>query len=107
VNVHVGGIVRTRDAGETWEPTIDICTDVHEVWAGEPVVFAACALGPCPVSEDRGDSWCIEDEGLHATPELVAFGTPQGRVFASQDEGSSWDEVARGLPPIECLLVTP
>ena len=33
--------------------------------------------------------------------------SPQGRVLASQDEGSSWDEVAGGLPPIECLLVTP
>lgn len=166
VNVHVGGIVRTRDAGETWQPTIDIDTDVHKVWAGPGGTFAACALG-LAVSDDDGDTWRIEADGLHstycrgvtvcggtvlvsasigprggraalyrrpvgggplercrtglpewfdgnidsawldATPELVAFGTGEGRVFASVDEGSSWDEVTAGLPSIEAVLVMP
>lgn len=166
VNVHVGGIPRSRDAGQTWEPTIDIDTDVHEVWAGESGVFAACAYG-LAVSRDQGETWGIEDEGLRSTycravtvceetvlvsasdgprgghacvyrrplaggwlepcrsglpgwfhgnidtgcldaaADLVAFGTPDGRVFASQDEGVTWQEVAAGLPPILCLLVRP
>jgi hypothetical protein len=166
VNVHVGGIVRTRDAGESWQPTIDVDTDVHKVWAGPGGTFAACALG-LAVSDDDGDTWRIEADGLHSTycrgvavsgdtlllsasagprggraavyrrplrggplercrtglpewsdgnidsasldamPELAAFGTAEGRVFASTDEGASWNEVAAGLPSIECVLVMP
>ncbi len=30
-NVHVGGIPRSLDGGRTWQPTIDINSDVHEV----------------------------------------------------------------------------
>src|SRR5262245_45278699 len=33
VNVHVGGVVRSRDAGQTWAPTLDIEADVHQVIA--------------------------------------------------------------------------
>jgi hypothetical protein len=167
VNVHVGGIVRSRDAGATWEPTIDIDADVHKVWAGRSGVFAACALG-LAVSEDGGETWSIDDEGLHstycrgvtvcgetvlvsasngprggraavyrrevggggplercrtglpewfdgnidsawldATPELAAFGTGDGRVFASTDGGSTWEEMAAGLPSVGAVLVMP
>src|SRR4029453_14776189 len=30
-NVHVGGIPRSTDGGATWEPTIDVDADVHQV----------------------------------------------------------------------------
>ncbi len=164
VNVHVGGIARSRDGGRTWEPTIDVDADVHRVWAGDEGVLAACATG-LAVSRDGGDSWTIRDEGLHASycrgvavigetvlvsaslgprggraalyrgpildgpfercaagmPEwfdanidsawldaadgLAAFGTGDGRVFGSADEGSTWDEVVSGLHGVECVLV--
>jgi hypothetical protein len=164
VNVHVGGIVRTRDQGATWEPTIDIDADVHRVWAGEPCVFAACARG-LAVSMDGGDAWEIRRDGLHApycravtvcgdtvlvsaslgprggraalyrgsvaggplercrtglpewfednidspwldaTSELAAFGSADGRVFASGDEGATWGEVTSGLERIAAVLV--
>src|SRR5690242_19617715 len=32
-NVHVGGVPRSMDGGKTWQPTIDINSDVHEVRA--------------------------------------------------------------------------
>jgi hypothetical protein len=35
-NVHVGGIPRSVDAGASWEPTIDIDADVHQVVATRP-----------------------------------------------------------------------
>ena len=168
VNVHVGGIVRTRDAGATWEPTIDIDADVHRVWADDQRVFAATAWG-LAVSENRGDGWTFRTEGLDATycravglcgdtvlvsassgpgggrsaiyrgpraggalercrdglPDRFAdnidsycldaipdassatFGTGDGRVFTSQDEGASWAEVVSGLPAIACVLMLP
>ncbi len=168
VNVHVGGIVRTKDEGATWEPTIDVDADVHRVWADGSRVFGACARG-LAVSRDRGDSWTMRTDGLHATycrgvarcgetvlvsastgpggsrsavyrggvedgsfercrtglPEwfndnvdspcldaapdqgVAAFGTGDGRLFVSTDEGSTWSQVASGLPDIRCVTVMP
>jgi hypothetical protein len=66
-NVHVGGILRSHDAGATWSATIDMHADVHQVIcprADQPgLVLAACADG-LAISRDRGDSWRLRDEGL-------------------------------------------
>jgi hypothetical protein len=67
-NVHVGGIPRSIDGGISWQPTIDINSDVHEVCGHhrDPgIVVAAAAVGLC-VSRDSGATWTIEQEGLHA-----------------------------------------
>lgn len=67
-NVHVGGIPRSMDRGKSWQPTIDINSDVHEVCAHptDPrIVVAAAAVGLC-ISRDCGTTWTIEHEGLHA-----------------------------------------
>jgi photosystem II stability/assembly factor-like uncharacterized protein len=67
-NVHVGGIPRSMDGGRTWQPTIDINSDVHEVRAhpSDPdLVVAASAIGLC-ISRDAGATWTVEGDGLHA-----------------------------------------
>src|SRR5436853_425316 len=59
VNVHVGGVVRSRDGGRSWAPTVDIESDVHQVLAHPSraeVVLAAAADG-FGVSRDGGASW--------------------------------------------------
>jgi hypothetical protein len=167
VNVHVGGIVRSRDGGDSWEPTIDIDADVHQVVAHpeQPgLVLAATALGLAR-SDDGGANWSFHDEGLHASysravavagetllvsastgprggraalyrrpvqgeepfercaglPEWfrgnidthclagsgnqVAFGTEDGSVFLSEDEGRTWEQAASGLPSVRALLL--
>ncbi len=66
-NVHVGGIPRSVDGGRSWQPTIDIHSDVHEVCAAcsDPaIVVAAASVGLC-ISRDAGITWTIESEGLH------------------------------------------
>jgi hypothetical protein len=64
VNVHVGGIQRTADAGDSWAPSIDIDADVHQVTTAEGgLVLAACADG-LAVSADHGDSWEERTDGL-------------------------------------------
>src|SRR5580700_3218755 len=68
-NVHVGGIPRSMDGGRTWQPTIDINSDVHEVRAHQAdpdLVVAASAIGLC-ISRDAGATWTIERDGLHAS----------------------------------------
>jgi hypothetical protein len=68
-SVHVGGIVRSLDAGETWLPCGEIDWDVHQVLTVPDyaqTVVAACAVGMA-LSTDTGESWEVESRGLHAT----------------------------------------
>ena len=79
VNVHVGGVVRSTDQGKLWTPTIDVHADVHEVRvdSASGLVLAAAARG-LAVSDDRGESWRFETDGLHgryARAVTVAGGT--------------------------------
>jgi hypothetical protein len=68
VNVHVGGVVRSRDKGRSWTPTVDIETDVHQVLAHPTradVVLAAAYEG-FGISRDGGNSWHFVADGMHA-----------------------------------------
>jgi hypothetical protein len=114
-NVHVGGIPRSSDAGVSWEPTIDIDADIHQVVAhpSEPdVVLAAGAVG-LAVSVDGGASWRIEREGLHATYAravavsgdhvlLTVSNGPRGGRAAiyrtALEPGSAFERCTVGLP---------
>jgi hypothetical protein len=166
VNVHVGGVLRSQDHGDSWQPTIDIEADVHQVTTGHGNVYAAGA-GGLNVSTDKGLTWSTSDEGLHASycravavcgdtilltastgprggrsavyrgpldgssfercdgglpgwfgnnidsycldskPDgsLAAFGTEDGRLFTSTDQGRSWSQLAKGLPAVRRVLV--
>jgi hypothetical protein len=68
VNVHVGGVVRSRDAGRSWTPTLDIDVDVHQVIAhptrADHVLVAA--YDGFGISRDGGNSWQFITDGMHA-----------------------------------------
>ena len=68
VNVHVGGVLRSADAGASWRPLLDIEHDVHQVLApaARPGLVLVAAYDGFGVSEDRGDTWRWENDGLHA-----------------------------------------
>jgi hypothetical protein len=87
-NVHVGGIPRSVDGGVTWQPTIDVDSDVHEVRAhpNRPdVVVAAAAVGFC-TSNDGGATWLVEQAGLHASNcSAVGFAGDDVLVAAAAD----------------------
>lgn len=91
-NVHVGGIVRSSDGGETWEPTIDVDTDVHQVLAAPGSVLAPSAFG-LAVSADGGDSWDVVTDGLHATY-LRAVAVAGDDVLVSASSGPGGDHSA-------------
>jgi hypothetical protein len=68
INVHVGGVVRSRDSGHSWAPTLDIEADVHQVIAHPTrtdLVLAAAYEG-FGISRDGGDSWRFITDGMHA-----------------------------------------
>jgi hypothetical protein len=97
-NVHVGGIPRSIDGGRTWQPTIDINSDVHEVRAHQvnpDIVVAASAIGLC-ISRDAGAKWTIERDGLHASHcSAVAFSGDDILVSASTDPFAAQGRIYR------------
>jgi hypothetical protein len=115
VNVHVGGVARSRDGGVAWAPTVDIEQDVHQVLAHPScsgVVLVASAEG-FGVSRDGGDSWAFETAGLHAhyaravavADEWVLLSVstgPRGRRAAIYrrplDDGAHFERCRAGLP---------
>jgi photosystem II stability/assembly factor-like uncharacterized protein len=123
VNVHVGGVVRSRDAGRSWTPTVDIAADVHHVIAHPTrarIVLAAAAQG-FGVSRDGGDSWRFITEGMDAfyaravavAGETVLVSTstgPRGRRAALYRKLLDGDEAfvrcSDGLPWFESNIDT-
>ncbi len=98
VNVHVGGILRSTDGGSTWEPTIDLHCDVHQVLAHPTrpgLVMAAAAVGLCR-SADDGRTWDVVDAGLHATYlRAVAFAGDTVLVSASTGPAGTRSSIYR------------
>jgi len=112
--VHVGGIPRSADQGETWTPTIPIMFDVHEVCSHPAlpnIVAAAAAVGLC-VSRDAGRNWNVLSEGLQLTNSLAAAALADEVLFSIQDgpfakrsqlwrwriSGARVEQVRDGLP---------
>lgn len=97
-NVHVGGIPRSTDGGATWQPTIDIDSDVHQVRAHPTrpqIVIAATGIG-LGISADGGQTWTIDRNGLHASYcSAVAFVGDDILVAASADHFASQGAIYR------------
>ncbi len=86
--VHVGGIPRSSDGGDSWTPTIPVMFDVHEVCSHphlSNLVAAAAAAGLC-VSTDGGLNWKVFSEGLEGMT-CLAVGVLQSEVLFSVQDG--------------------
>jgi len=68
-NVHVGGVLRSSDGGQSWAPTMPVDNDVHQVVAhpDRPEVVAAAAAIGLLRSHDAGRTWALETGGLPST----------------------------------------
>ena len=107
-NVHVGGIPRSVDRGATWQPTIDVDSDVHQVRAHPSragVVVAAAAAGLC-TSLDGGATWDVEQAGLHAKYcSAVAFAGDDVLVAASTEHFATQGAIYRRRVGEHCPLI--
>ena len=125
-----GGLAVSTDRGATWTHrteglearyarAVSVCGDTLLMSAsrgprgGRAAVYRAgldsgaferCRAGLPEWFDDNIDSYCLD-----ALPDgsFAAFGTSDGRVYASADAGSSWEERASGLPPLQRVLVMP
>jgi len=86
VNVHVGGVWWSEDAGETWLGAVEPEADVHEVRAGVDGVVAVAAAVGFGWSEDDGDTWSWTTDGLHGHY-LRAVALDGGTAFVSASDG--------------------
>lgn len=85
VNVHVGGIARSRDGGTSWEQTIDIDADIHQVLAHADRTFAPGAFA-LHISGDAGDTWTEHTAGFAVTY-MRAVAVAGGTVLVSAAAG--------------------
>jgi hypothetical protein len=111
VSVHVGGLWRSRDDGESWTNVLPPATDVHQVAAANGVLAVAAEHG-FGFSHDGGDSWSWTTDGLHApylqcvamTDDAVYVGASSGpfandaAVYRASPPGSRFERRSRGLP---------
>jgi hypothetical protein len=124
------GLAQSGDRGDTWEYRTDglhatYCRAVALV--GDTVLVSASngprggqsalyrggaaggALERCTDGLPESFDSNIDSLSLDAAPDegVAAFGTADGRIFASTDEGGSWSQVAEGLPAALCLVLMP
>lgn len=114
VNVHVGGILRSDDHGKSWQPTIKVDADVHEVRTvptRPSLVLAATARG-LAISQDKGNSWSFDRTNLHGNYSralavcdetiLMTAKSPSDNKSAIYrrplDEPGTFKKCERGLP---------
>jgi hypothetical protein len=95
VNVHVGGILRSDDGGESFTPTLDLEEDVHEVAVGAGGrLWAATGEKALAESRDHGASWTHHVEGLHAPYLSCAVPTDAGVLVVASSGYASPNDAA-------------
>jgi hypothetical protein len=111
VSVHVGGLWRSDDEGETWTASLDPGVDVHQVAASNGALMVAAARGFAS-SRDAGHTWAWTTSGLHAgylqsiaaTGDTVFIGAASGpfaedcAVYCASPPGTAFERRAGGLP---------
>lgn len=69
----------------------------------QPGTFQKCDQGLPDWFSDNINTGCLATWGSWAV-----FGTKAGQIFRSNDAGLTWEEIASGLAPVQCLsLVSP
>ena len=123
-----GGLAVSEDRGTTWRLRADgleapysravaVCGDAVLVSAssgprgGRSAIYrGALSSGGFERCRDGLPEWFddnIDSSCLDALPDgsFAAFGTSDGHLFGSVDAGSSWTELASGLPSVRGVLV--
>ena len=118
-DIHVGSIMRSEDAGQTWEPVNPTLNeDVHQVVTcpAAPARVYANTANAVYISEDCGRSWNHRKEGLNARygraiavhpddPDCLLASVSDGphrgngQLYRTDDTGVHWTHITVGFPP--------
>jgi len=116
--VHTAGLLRSNNDGKSWAPVrqlalaaSDSVVDVRDI-AIDPVnpsaMYVAVMGKGIFKTTNRGDSWTYVTRklGIHGTKasalcvastgRTVLYGTANGNIFRSTDEGETWNPVRQG-----------
>jgi photosystem II stability/assembly factor-like uncharacterized protein len=109
-------VAHPRDPDTAWIFPMD----GTDVWprtspGGRPAVYRTLDAGRSWRRQDRGLPtkqawWTVKRQAMSADardPVGIYFGTSQGEVWGSRDEGRTWRCLARNLPPIQAVEATP
>jgi hypothetical protein len=120
------GLAESRDAGETWRFTGEglhapyaraVALDGDRLYlsastgprGGRAAVYrrepGADAFQRCVGTPPEWFGGNVDSHCLAAGGGTVVFGTEDGRVFVSEDDGGSWFTAAEGLGPVTCAAV--
>jgi len=120
------GLAATEDGGETWAIATEglHATYLRAVAVAGDIVLVSASTGPggrrsalyrrrlaggaferCRTGLPQwlGDN--VDTHCLAAREAIAVLGTEDGRVFASVDGGQAFGPVAKGLPPIRCVVL--
>jgi hypothetical protein len=106
-NVHVGGLWVSDDSGSHWAAVVEPAADVHEVTTGTRGRVAVAAAQGFGWSDDRGETWRWNAEGLHASYcRAVALDGDGAYVTASTGPSTTQAALYRaarvGQPFVKC-----
>jgi hypothetical protein len=98
------GLIESRDAGETWTPTLLGKADFHALrLRGDLLVGYDATSGRVMISRDRGGSWRsarppepLVDLVIDATSAQRLLAAGESRLFSSGDGGSTWKQLEEG-----------
>ncbi len=108
VNIHVGGVVRSTDAGK-WQQMVDIDVDVHQVLIPNPElnqVLIATGMAGFGESNDNGQTWTFSHHGMHASY-CRALAVSEGNVIISCSDSHKGEHSNIYMRPLDAPRDTP
>lgn len=114
------GVMRSVNGGASWQPSNEGLPqgDIHWVSATYDHLYTSVEGAlyrspqglpkwePVSAPAHSGASPVVVDETDRRMAAGLFYGTRDGKIARSTDNGATWQEILQGLPPVTCIAVT-